>query len=86
MTGVLRSTHALTEPANRMGEPFRRFDTEDDLNTFIDQKVSEAKSKLHKTSCQLGVYTQPYVQDDARRVSREHRDVVTSTQALVNNF
>ena len=29
---------------------------------------------LHKTSCQLGVY----VQDDARRVSREHKDVVTS--------
>ena len=35
---------------------------------------------FHKTSCQLGVYTQPtYVQDDARRVSREHRDVVTSS-------
>ena len=29
-----------------MVEPFRRFDTEDDLNTFIDQKVTEAKSKL----------------------------------------
>ena len=29
-----------------MGEPFRRFDTEDDLNTFIDQKVAEAKGKL----------------------------------------
>ena len=38
------------------------------------------RSPVHKTSCQLGVYTQPrcYVQDDARRVSREHRDVVTS--------
>ena len=48
------------------------------------------ESNFHETSCQLGVYTKPraslaytrnqplYVQDDARRVSREHRDVVTS--------
>ena len=36
--------------------------------------TSYAVSFFHKTSCQLGVQ----VQDDARRVSREHRDVVTS--------
>ena len=40
------------------------------------------KESVHETSCQLGVYTQPtYVQDDARRVSREHRDVVTSKES-----
>ena len=50
------------------------------INNVISNHKSLARMTsvlLHETSCQLGVYT--HVQDDARRVSREHRDVVTSS-------